>query len=161
MRNRYPPGTMTMSMFDNTRVEEVVTAVLQIAPAFTEQWNKHLAYWGNEPRGQYIDTGEIATFLVRCFREGDTDNFPAIFAKIEEWLKREDSGLVELVTVGLLEDIQLISSHESFGMEAFEQWLAPVSKSRWMQIRQMWEGKSSLMDVIRAEKRAQKGGGCA
>jgi hypothetical protein len=155
---------MTMSTFDNTRIEEVVTTFLRIAPAFAQDWNEHLTFWGGEPRGQYNDTAEIARFVVLSFKRGNTNWFPEFFAEIEDWLKRDDPALADLLTVGLLEDIQTVSSHETFGSAVFEQWLGPVTKSHWLRTRQMWQGKSSLMDVVRAEKQAQQrrgGGHCA
>ena len=42
----------------------------------------------------------------------------------------------------------------------FIEWLGPTSRRAWAEIESMWEGKHSLMDVVRAERSAsQKTGG--
>jgi hypothetical protein len=57
-----------------------------------------------------------------------------------------------LVVIGLLEDIQTIASHQPFGPTAFVQSLGPISRQGWDDIAKTWEGKSTLMDVIRSER---------
>jgi hypothetical protein len=42
------------------------------------------------------------------------------------------------------------------GAAVFIQWLGPESKKAWAEIEDMWRGKRSLMDVVRAEQAAAK-----
>jgi hypothetical protein len=37
-----------------------------------------------------------------------------------------------------------------------DQWLGPKSKEVWTEIEDMWRGKNSLADVVRAEIKAAK-----
>ncbi len=53
--------------------------------------------------------------------------------------------------VGLLEDIQVIATHYPFGQEAFVPYLGQISLQAWYWIEKTWEGKPSLMDVVRSE----------
>src|SRR4029453_15928477 len=69
-------------------------------------------------------------------------------------------------TVGVLESVQVQSTHYPFGQEAFVQWLGPLSRQAWFEIDELWRaGGGPLAGVIRAEKRkrvvllARSGGG--
>jgi hypothetical protein len=77
--------------------------------------------------------------------------FPAAFAAIERVLNEGDQRARGIAGIGVLEDIQTIASH-SCGGDVFVEWLGPTSRVAWVQIAKMWEGKSSLMAVIRAER---------
>ncbi len=43
-----------------------------------------------------------------------------------------------------------------YGNTVFEPFFGPMSKRVWKEIRRNWKGKSSLMDIIRAERNASK-----
>lgn len=45
-----------------------------------------------------------------------------------------------------------VASHRPQGNKAYEQFFGPMSKKVWSELQKMWAGKSSLMDVIRAEQ---------
>jgi hypothetical protein len=91
--------------------------------------------------------------VVDSFAAGEKLELPAVFERIERILAEGDASARELATVGALEDIQNISSHQPFGPQAFEPWLGPRSREAWAEINRLWQAAGgSLMDVIRYEK---------
>ena len=55
-------------------------------------------------------------------------------------------------TYGFIETLQNAASHKPHGAGSFIAYLKPQSKKAWVMIEEVWAGKSSLMDVIRAER---------
>ena len=126
--------------------------LLKACPSAKEQWEEHLEDWGDEKSGYYNDISIIAHHIVESFTSGNTEEFCNIFNAMEELLKDGDSEVMELASIGLIEDIQNIASHQDHGYTVFEKWLGPLSTQAWREIEGIWVGKSSLMDVIRSEK---------
>lgn len=126
--------------------------LLEAAPGVSETWREHLEYWGSEDRGPYTDLGAFAGYLVQSFGSGSTSEFGAVFDVVEQILRDGDESAKQLATIGVLEDIQTIASHESFGAEAFVKWLGPLSREAWDQIDRLWRaGNGSLAGVLRVE----------
>ena len=80
----------------------------------------------------------------------------AAFQMIEQLIVGGDEEVRTAAAIGFLEDIQTIASHRPFGAAVFVQWLGPKSRGAWAEIEEVWRGKSSLMDVLRAETAAAK-----
>jgi hypothetical protein len=144
---------------DFQRVEppKLTAHFLRLCPEFQGKWDEHLTYWRGKQRGEYSDIAEFAHFVVDSYGLRATARFPQIFAEVERLLTQGDAKIKELVSIGLLEDIQTIASNRDFGSEVFVQWLGPTSRQAWYEIAKMWEGKQSLMDVLRDELRKEKG----
>jgi len=137
------------------KVPQIIPKLLEVCPEFQAQWNEHLKYWGDEARGDYIDIAEFARFVVDCYANGRTQRFPQMFEAVEALLKHGHQKVKKLMTIGLLEDIQTIATHHEFGPDVFLKWLGPISREAWFRISKAWEGKSSLMDVVREENRSK------
>jgi hypothetical protein len=56
----------------------------------------------------------------------------------------------EISTKASLSKCRLVASG---GNKVYEQFLGSISKQIWTELQVMWQGKSSLMDVIRAERK--------
>ena len=82
----------------------------------------------------YLVMGELAHFLVENYAQGATAEFSDLFASVETLLHKPDPELENLITVGLLEDIQNVASHRDFGAAPFLQWLGPRSLVVWNEI---------------------------
>ena len=145
-----------MPDFQIIRVPQIIPKLLEVCPEFQAHWNEHLEYWGDEARGDYIDIAEFARFVVDCYANGRTERFPQIFEAVEALLKDGHPKVKELMTVGLLEGIQTVATHHEFGPDVFLNWLGPLSLESWFRISKAWEGKSSLMDVVREENRSKR-----
>jgi len=135
---------------------EIMPLVLARCPSFTPTWEKHRLLWQGEEAGIYTDLAEFATFIVDCYAQRDTEPIVAAFALIEELLVGGNEEVRNAAGIGFLEDVRNIASWRPFKAVVFVQWLGPKSKLAWTEIEEMWRGKSSLADVVRAEQRAAK-----
>ncbi len=130
--------------------------LLDACPGFQPAWQKHLDWWNGEEPGVYNDTSEFARYLVESFESGQTAEFPAAFSAIERILNEGDQESRDIAGIGVIESIQTIGSNHSCGEDVFIQWLGPTSRRAWAEIEEMWAGKNSLMDVLRAERAASR-----
>ncbi len=121
------------------KVSDVVPAFLAVCPSIGPAWQQYLASWSGEPeRGHYNDAGVIAHHLVDSFERGDRSEFPAAFALLERCVGERDEQTKDLAIIGIIEDIQNIASHRSFGPWVFYEWLGPQSRSAWDQLCESW-----------------------
>jgi hypothetical protein len=73
------------------------------------------------------------------------------FNLMEHWLVNGNRNLRDLIGIGFLEDLQNVASWQAFGKEAFILFLGPQCRQAWNEIERTWAGKTSLMEVFRAE----------
>ena len=135
---------------------EVMLLLREACPGFQATWQAHLDWWKGEEPGAYNDTAEFARYLVESFESGQTSEFPKAFATIERILNEGDPESRDLAAIGVIESLQTIGSNHTCGETVFIQWLGPTSSRAWAKIERMWEGKHSLMDVVRAETAARR-----
>ena len=133
------------------KVTEVVDLFLDACPAAKPDWEEHLKFWEGEPAGHYNDIAVFAHHLVGCYKQSQIESFPRVFQLVERLIVEGDADTQGVMIVGLLEGLQNIASWESFGSSAFEPYLGPQSLAAWHKLEALWEGKDSLMDVIRAQ----------
>lgn len=133
----------------------VVSALLKSFPGFASRWKEHVALWGGNPAGSYNDMGEFVHFVVEdLYGKGNLADTDRAFRLLEEHLMGADAETRNLIGLGFLETLQSFASWGPGGNKVYEQFLGPISKQIWAELQEMWRGKSSLMDVIRAERRA-------
>ena len=131
---------------------DVVPLLLQACPSAKVAWDAHVAWWGGESAGSYNDAAVFVEHIVESYRDGRVSEFPAFFALVERAIVEGDSLTLPLATIGLIETMQIVASHERFGPSVFEPWLGTESRKHWVQIAAAWDGASSLADMIRKEK---------
>lgn len=134
---------------------DVIPFLLEACPGFEPMWHEHRELWHGEEAGIFIDAGEFARYLVECYARGETTEFDSAFSAVERLIREGDDEARGAVTVGVLESVQVQSTHHPFGPEPFLQWLGPLSRQAWGEIEELWRaGGGSLAGVIRAEARA-------
>lgn len=122
------------------RVTDVVPAFMTVCPAAASAWREHLEFWGDETdRGHYNDAAVIAHHLADSLERGELSEFPAAFALLERCLAEGDAAVREFVMIGLIETMQNIASHRPFGPDVFVEWLGPLSRAAWDEVRGWWE----------------------
>lgn len=132
---------------------QVVPLLLEACPTAQASWDDHLAWWKGEEAGSFNDVSVFAQHIVDSYARGLTAECAPLFSTIERIIKDGDEEARALATTGVLEDIQTISTHHSFGPEAFRQWLGPRSQEAWDQIATLWAaGGGSLAGVVRLER---------
>ena len=142
-----------MTKLDPVPDPDIIPGYLEVCPEFKDRWDEHRRYWGNEPAGAYNDLAVLAQFIVDAYEDSNIDIVTRILNRAEQLLEKNDAKISELITIGLIEDIQTIASHKTFGNQVFKEFLGPLSKVAWQEIEKIWKGKSSLMEVVRAERK--------
>lgn len=138
--------------------ERLMAALLAAAPDFRPVWQAFLASWDGQPPGYYNAMAELAHYLVDRYAAGQTEDFGVIFQEVERFLPQ----LENLLGVGLLEDIQNIASHRSFGAAVFVPWLGPASLQLWqavdedMQAVAIWVAENPAPSTFNVEEALTK-----
>jgi hypothetical protein len=133
---------------------QMIYMLVEKFPDFSERWRKHLANWRGEPAGSYNDMAEFVHFVVEDLYEKEKlDEIGRIFQLLEKFFVEGDQATRDLISLGFFETMQKFASWRPYGNRVFEEFLGPMSKQSWAEIRRKWAGKSSLMDVIRSERR--------
>ena len=134
----------------------VISTLRQGFPDFSGRWKKHIALWGGNPAGSYNDMAEFVHFVVEdVYEKGNLDETRRVFQLLEKLLVDADQETRNLIVLGFFETLQNVASHRPQGNKVNEQFFGPMSKKVWSELQRMWAGKSSLMDVIRAEQRSK------
>jgi hypothetical protein len=122
-------------------------------PRFESRWAEHLAFWSGEPAGAYNDIGPFSHFIdEELFIHGEKDEVRRAFFLIEELFLSGSQSTRDLIGIGFIEDLRNISSHRVNGHETLIPYLPPTLLRVWNDIARQWIGRSSLADVIRAER---------
>jgi len=132
-------------------VDELVPEFLARCPGLKSDWDRHLEFWGDEERGTFNDMAVIAHYLVACYEQQQLNEFPAAFSLLERCFADGDDQAKEAATIGIIEDIQNISSNREFGPQVFESWLGPQTKKAWDQLAAAWRDVSDMADMLRKE----------
>jgi hypothetical protein len=137
---------------DKLTEAEVMPRLIADFPDFRPRWEKHLDSWKGEPAGSYNEIAQFAHFVVEdLYPKGKTTDLQHAFDLVEFWLVNGNHNLRDVMAIGFLEDVQNIASWQEFGREAFIRFLGPESLKAWNELEKMWVGKTSLMEVVRAE----------
>jgi hypothetical protein len=128
-------------------------SLLAASPAFSDRWRKHIESWSGEPAGDYNDMSEFVHFVVEDLHgKGKLDDVRKVFEFMEWQLQGSDQETRDLIGWGFFETLQNVASHSPNGYQEYEPFLGPISARIWREIQKAWEGRSSLADVIRAER---------
>jgi hypothetical protein len=132
----------------------VISVLRKAFPDFGDRWKKHITLWGGNPAGSHNDMAEFVHFVVEdVYEKGNLDETRRAFQLLEKLLVEADQETRNLIGLGFFETLQNVASWRPRGNKVYEQFFGPTSKRVWSEIQMMWAGKSSLMDVIRAEQK--------
>jgi hypothetical protein len=138
---------------DGLTEADLMPRLLTEFPGFQPRWQAHLEYWKGEPAGNYNDMAQFVHFVVEdLYATGQTQHVQRVFEIMEQWLTSGSETVRGLIVVGFLETLQTSASWQVFGNEAFIPFLGPKSREAWKEIERWWAGKSSLAEVIEAER---------
>jgi hypothetical protein len=131
----------------------VISSLLGSFPEFSGRWKSHIKSWRGESAGSYNDMSEFVHFVVEdLYEKGQIEETRCAFAVLENLLAGGDEEVRNLIGLGFFETLQCVASWRPRGNKVYEQFLGPTSQRVWAELRVMWAGKSSLMEVIRAER---------
>ena len=139
------------------RPDEAIESLIALCPGIEPSWSEHLEFWGDDRRGPFNDISVVSRFIVDSYQAEQTEWFPEIFNQAERLVSDPNEDVRGLAIVGLLENIQNSMSWTDEGYHVFEPWLGPRSLEAWSELEVLWEGKSSLLDLIRVQKLKKQG----
>jgi hypothetical protein len=134
---------------------QIIPFLLERCPEFAPVWKEH-QNGINADIGPYIDVGEFVHFILNSYEQGNLELMPRAFQAVEDLLAEGDSSVQEIAALGILETLQCAASWKPYGNKAFLQWLGPKSRAEWDELVEIWRGKSSLADVVRAEQKQKR-----
>jgi hypothetical protein len=138
---------------DEPHTSPVISNFRHAFPDFLQRWRKYIAVEGGNSCGSYIDMAEVVHFVVEdVYEKGNLDETRRIFQFLEQQLLGADEETRNLIGLGFFETLQCFASWRQGGNTIYEEFLGPVSREIWVDVQRMWSGKSSLADVIRAER---------
>jgi hypothetical protein len=144
---------------DEPRTSAVISNFRHAFPDFLRRWRECIAYEGGNSSGSYIDMGEVVHFVVEdVYEKGNLDETRRVFQFFEQQLLGADEETRNLIGLGFFETLQCFASWRQGGNRVYEQFLGPISIEILVDLQMMWAGKSSLADVIRAERKAKEPG---
>jgi hypothetical protein len=130
--------------------DQIIPFLLDKCPEFEPVWQEH-QQGVTAGCGIYIDVAEFVDLLVDSYELGKLNFLPRAFETVEALFVEGDSDVKQVAMLGILETLQCAASWKPFGNKVFVPWLGPQSREAWNLVVEMWSGKSSLADVIRAE----------
>lgn len=144
---------------DEPRTSPVISNFRHTFPAFLQRWRKYIAAEGGNSCGSYIDMAEVVHFVIEdIYEKGNLDETRRIFQFLEQQLLGADEETKNLIGLGFFETLQCVASWRQGGNRVYEQFLGPISREIWVDLQRIWAGKSSLADVVRAEREAKEPG---
>ena len=130
-----------------------ISELLDAFADFSDRWKQHIASWGGKPAGSYNDMAEFVYFVVEdLYEKGKIGETRRVFRLLGKFIVNGEQETRDLIGIGFFEGLQCVASWRPYGNKVFEQFLGSLSLQVWREIQRMWAGKSSLMDVIRAER---------
>jgi hypothetical protein len=127
------------------RRDEVEDLLLRACPSFeasTHRAGYHEHFDDEEEPLDYLLMSGFVRHLAELNGAGRRNQFPAIFALVEDFIMRGDSYVGELATIGFLEDLQNDNLHPATSKPFdFIPYLRPVSLWWWEEIELFWNGK--------------------
>ena len=115
--------------------------MLKACPSFEALWIEHLEFVGDSPEPMdYIAISDLVRHLTSKLAKGETEEFKAVFAVVDQWLTQGDHYVKEAAIVGLLEDLQNTNLHTSKTQpDDFLPWLSTTAERYWEKVRDFWE----------------------
>jgi hypothetical protein len=118
---------------------EMMDPLLDVCPSFRPHWSEFLAEWSDtEDKPLYLALGMLARHLIAMLAAGDTTGVARTFAVVERWHLEGDSYVKEAATIGLLEDLQNASLHQSTSPAQFEPLMLLESLKSWRKVEAYW-----------------------
>jgi hypothetical protein len=100
---------------------------------------------------------EFVHFVIEeLYERANLDEVRRVFDCFEAPFAEGSQETKDLIRLGFFETLQNVASWRPYGNAVFEPFFGPMSKQVWKEITRTWRGKSSLMDVLRAERKTFK-----
>lgn len=92
----------------------------------------------------YAEMTTTAYFLADRLRAGETSRVATFFKTVERCLLEGDGPAIELIVVGLLEDVQN-QNITRLDMDAWLPYLGPTTFRAWKAVKAFWGGSAQAL----------------
>jgi hypothetical protein len=121
------------------RSDAVIAALRAACPSFDPRWRAYMARRRDEPVSRYSELWEFAQHLVDLLVRQETAEFPAVFGAVERLMVGDEVGVRDLITVGLVEDLQSLALDLNDSLaDGFRPWLGPLTAATWDRVHRFW-----------------------
>jgi hypothetical protein len=125
------------------RRDEAMDLLIEAAPSFWSADDLHAFPQTFEEHGEpdlYVRVAAFTLHVVRLLDDGSIEEPARVFEVVEAIFADGDPEAVELMQIGLLEDLQNIVSHSDVAIRAEDvaPLLGPASRSAWNRLADLW-----------------------
>lgn len=124
---------------------DVIPILLEACPTFENTWQEHVQDYGEDLL--YVAAGAFARHLLVLKNEGDLSCFMSVGAAIERFHQEGSLWVKEFATIGLLEGIQNVWSHQEPDGEYFSRYLGEESLRWWQSLNAFWSGEKTHVSL--------------
>ncbi|WP_188566410.1 DUF7674 family protein [Undibacterium terreum] len=124
---------------------DVIPILLEACPTFENTWQEHVQDYGEDLL--YVAAGAFARHLLGLKNEGDLSCLPSVGAAIERFHQEGSPWVKEFATIGLLEGIQNVWSHQESDGEYFSRYLGEESMRWWQSLNTFWSGEKTHVSL--------------
>ncbi len=103
--------------------------ILQQVPAFSERWQAHLCYWGDEEAGVCNDMAEFSHYVMDLIKNDELVNLPVIFDLVEQLMIDGSNEIQDVVATCFLENLLNAASGGRLDANKFAHLLKPESRA--------------------------------
>ena len=106
---------------------------------FSNNWNEHTEYWGDEKPGITNDFGVFVEYVVGLIETGKDKELEVALKEIEDFIKFGDDEVQYGATIGFLEGItNVLLSRSPEQSKQFASLLKPKSKAFCIELDKFW-----------------------
>ena len=88
----------------------------------------------------YLALADLSRHLIDLMLAGKLEEFPAVFAVVEELHVQGDAYVRNAATIGLQESLQNLAEQRNVSKDDITQWLQPESRKWWDRLEAFWSG---------------------
>ena len=122
-------------------ISTALQRLIFVCPEYADVWRGERAkdfVEGIWPPAEYVETAGLADWVVQRVTAKDYSCFEALFAEVEDLLSNGSTEVRQLLTIGLIEDIQHgLGEGQTTIAEADEllRFLRPATRASWDEVR--------------------------
>jgi hypothetical protein len=106
----------------------------------------------------YQNSGQmagLASHLIECAKSKETERVSQFFEQVEFQMIYGSEEVRKMLLVELLENLKNLASMQNLDYAIFEPWLGPETHVAWRWLEKRWQGRASLADSLRSEKKSE------
>ena len=125
--------------------DEMFDPLLAACPSFGPAWQRFVAGWQSEEGDPplYVALSSLCHHVIALRDAGDDDAVRRVFAVVEAWHPDGDAYVREAATIGFIETLGNILSHDPSGparLAALRAFTGPETTRWWRKVDAFWAG---------------------